>query len=381
MIRDVKKLNVKYNGKLVGYLATFENGKIGFQYDYEWIKTGFSISPFSLPLKNDIFISQKDTFDGLYGVFWDSLPDGWGELLVNRMLAKKGINYKNLSPLTRLSIINKNGLGGLCYEPEQTIKAGTEKYNLDELSKEADRILNDEGENINLDDIYRFGGSSGGARPKAHIKENGEEWIVKFPCRIDPINVGEREYLANKAAKNCGINVNEYKLFPSKICSGYFGAKRFDRVNGKRLHVISLAGMLEISHRTPVLDYGHLFDTVSNLNCGKEDLYEVFRRMCFNVYYGNKDDHAKNFAFIYDEKAQKYILSPAYDITRTENKFEHEMTVNGNGNPTDDDILTLAKDFGLSLNKCKAILENIKANSVIFYNLKPTSTNQMYYKT
>ena len=158
-------------------------------------------------------------------------------------------------------------------------------------------------------------------------------------------------------------------------------AKRFDRVHGKRLHVISLAGMLEISHRTPVLDYGHLFDTVSNLNCGKEDLYEVFRRMCFNVYYGNKDDHAKNFAFIYDEKVQKYILSPAYDITQTKNKFEHEMTVNGNGNPTDDDILTLAKDFGLSLNKCKAILENIKANSVIFYNLKPTSTNQMYYKT
>lgn len=360
MISEIKKLKVKYNCITVGYLVEFENGKIGFQYDDEWIKTGFSISPFSLPLKNDVFISQKDTFAGLYGVFWDSLPDGWGELLVNRMLAKKGINYKNLSPLTRLSIINKNGLGGLSYEPEQSVKTGKEKYDLDKLSKEADKILNDEGENINLDDIYRFGGSSGGARPKAHIKENGEEWIVKFPCRIDPINVGEREYLANKTADKCGIKVNGFGLFPSKICSGYFGAKRFDRVNGKRLHVVSLAGMLEISHRTPVLDYGHLFDTVSNLNCGKEDLYEVFRRMCFNVYYGNKDDHAKNFAFIYDENGQRYKLSPAYDITQTKNKFEHEMTVNGKGNPTDDDILALAKDFGLSMKKCIIIKDYIK---------------------
>lgn len=90
------------------------------------------------------------------------------------------------------------------------------------------------------------------------------------------------------------------------MCSGYFGAKRADKASGKRLHVISLAGMLAISHRTPVLDYGHLFDTVSNLNCGKEELYEVFRRMCFNVYYRNKYDYAKNFAFIYDEKTQRY---------------------------------------------------------------------------
>ena len=360
MISDIKKLKIKYNDKTVGYLVEFENGKIGFQYDEEWLKTGFPISPFSLPLKNDIFISSKDSFDGLYGVFWDSLPDGWGELLVNRMLAQKGINYKKLSPLTRLSIINKNGLGGLTYEPEQYIKRGDEEYDLDGLSNEANRVLNDEYENVNLDDIYLLGGSSGGARPKAHIIDRGEEWIVKFPCRIDPENIGEKEFFANKTAKNCGINVNEYKLFPSKICSGYFGAKRFDRVRGKRLHVISLAGMLEISHRTPVLDYGHLFDVVSNLNCNKEDMYEVFRRMCFNVFYENKDDHAKNFAFIYDEQMQKYKLSPAYDITQTKNKFEHEMTVNGNGNPTENDMITLAKDFGLSLNTCREIIDNIK---------------------
>jgi len=360
MIQEINKLKVKYNGVTVGYLVEFENGKIGFQYDSEWLKIGFSISPFSLPLKSDVFISQNDVFGGLYGVFWDSLPDGWGELLVDRMLSKKGLNYKNLSPITKLSIINKNGLGGLEYEPEQSFKIGNDRYDLDELSKEADKILNDEGENLNLDDVYRFGGSSGGARPKAHIRENGEEWIVKFPCRIDPADVGEKEFSANETAKKCGINVNEYKLFPSKLCSGYFGAKRFDRINGKRLHVISLAGILEISHRMPILDYGHLFSVAFDLNCEKEEMYEIFRRMCFNVYYGNKDDHAKNFAFIYDEILNKYKLSPAYDITLTKNKFEHEMTVNRHGNPTDTDILSLATDFNLSINRCKKIMNDIK---------------------
>ena len=360
MIKGINKLKVKYNGVIVGYLVEFENGKIGFQYDEEWLKKGFSISPFSLPLKSDVFISQNDVFGGLYGVFWDSLPDGWGELLVDRMLSKKGLNYKKLSPLTKLSIINKNGLGGLEYEPEQSFKIGKERYDLDELSREANKILNDEGDNLNLDDVYRFGGSSGGARPKAHIKEGDEEWIVKFPCRIDPVNAGEKEFFANEIAEKCGINVNAHKLFPSKICSGYFGAKRFDRENGKRLHVISLAGILEISHRTPVLDYGHLFSVAIDLNCGKEEVYEIFRRMCFNVYYGNKDDHAKNFAFIYDENLKKYKLSPAYDITLTKDKFEHEMTINRNGNPTAADILSLAKDFNLSNAKCKEIIDRIR---------------------
>ena len=110
-IEEVKKLNVIYNGKTVGYLAELKNGNIAFQYDDEWIKSGFSISPISLPLSNKIYTSDKPTFNGLYGVFWDSLPDGWGELLVRRMLNKYGINFDRLSPLQKLSIINKNGLG------------------------------------------------------------------------------------------------------------------------------------------------------------------------------------------------------------------------------------------------------------------------------
>lgn len=101
--------------------------------------------------------------------------------------------------------------------------------------------------------FYLLGGGAVGARPKAHIKLNGEEWIVKFACRIDPKNVGEKEFIANQTAEKCGINVNEYKLFPSKLCTGYFGVKRFDRKGERRVHTISLAALLETTHKYQTL--------------------------------------------------------------------------------------------------------------------------------
>lgn len=360
MIKDIKKLTVKYNDKIVGYLAEIDKYNIGFQYDDEWIKTGFSISPISLPLDNKIFISEDRTFDGLFGVFADSLPDGWGELLVTRKLASIGINFQKLSPLTKLSIINENGLGGLSYEPTQLSEEKSFNFDLDKIALEAKKVLEDDFSKQDLDSIYELGGSSGGARPKAHIKINDEYWIVKFPLKIDSNDVGKMEYDANSLAKECGINVNEFKLFESKICPGYFGAKRFDRQNGKRVHMISLSSILETTHRIPNLDYKHLFQVINLICVDKNDLYEAFRRMCFNVLYENKDDHGKNFAFLYDEEAGGYKLSPAYDLTKTINKPEHEMTVLGIGKPNTNTILNLAKELKLNINKCKNILNNIQ---------------------
>lgn len=359
-MKEYKKLTVKYNRKTVGYLAEIYN-KIAFQYDDEWIKNGFSISPFSLPLSDEIHKDGKYIFDGLYGVFWDSLPDGWGELLVRRMLAKNGVNFDKLSPLQRLSILEKNGLGALEYEPSESLKTATSDFDLDSLSIEANKVLNDDYNSADLDSIYYLGGSSGGARPKAHIKYNNEEWIVKFPCRIDPLDIGQKEFEANSLAMQCGINVNEFKLFDSKICSGYFGAKRFDRTKNGKIHMISLSALLETSHRYFNLDYGHLFSVIKEISVRKEDMYEAFRRMCFNVFYHNNDDHSKNFSFLYDEKLKGYVLSPAYDLTATPDKIEHSMTVNQNGNPTEKDLLTLAKDYNLSLEKCKEIISKIKS--------------------
>lgn len=359
MIKDVKKLTVKYNGKTVGYLADLDSG-IGFQYDDGWLNTGFNISPFSLPLENKVFINRKDTFGGLYGVFADSLPDGWGELLVRRMLKNKGLNFDRLSPLTRLSLISGQGLGGLTYEPNQAETDDNTLIELDEIAREVTQILNDETEDKNLDTIYKLGGSSGGARPKAHIKLNGEEWIIKFPCHYDPENIGEKEFKANMLAKQCGLNVNECKLFDSQICSGYFGAKRFDRNKGRRVHMISLSSLLETSHRIPNLDYTLLLQVTQRICVDQNDVYDAYGRMCFNVLYGNKDDHGKNFAFLFDDKKDGYTLSPFYDITQTKDKLEHEMTVNGVGNPTEKDLLAVADRIKLSIPKCKEIIDRTK---------------------
>ena len=359
MISKVKKLTVKYNGETVGYLADLDDG-IAFQYDEKWVKNGFSISPLSLPLSNKIYRSSKATFGGLYGVFHDSLPDGWGELLVRRMLAKQGMNADRLSPLTKLTLISGSGLGALTYEPTQIADDETDNFDLDFIASEAEKILDDETDNVNLDEIYRLGGSSGGARPKAHVKIDGESWIIKFPCNYDPKNIGERELQANKLARVCGINVSEFKLYPSKLCSGYFGTKRFDRQGEKRVHMISLASLLETTHKVPNLDYMHFFQVVKEICIDKDDLYEAYRRMCFNVLYGNRDDHGKNFAFLYNEQKGGYEISPAYDITPTLNKPEHEMTVLGNGQPTEEDLLKIAKEIKLSLKDCKEIIQIIK---------------------
>lgn len=359
-MEEVKKLTVIYNGSTVGYLAEVSKGRIGFQYDEQWVKNGFSISPFSLPLSNEIYYCAKPTFGGLYGVFNDSLPDGWGELLVKRMLAKNGVNYDRLSPLTKLALINGNGLGGLTYEPTLAEKTENGTIDLDELCADVQKIFDDESQAHDLDLLYSLGGSSGGARPKAHIKINGEEWIVKFPCKTDPMNIGEHEYNANATAKKCGITINEFMLFPSKICGGYFGAKRFDRCGCKRVHMISLAALLETSHRVPNLDYMHLFQVAQNVCANKDELYEIFRRMCFNVLYGNRDDHGKNFSFIYDERIGSYSLSPAYDLTKVMDKPEHEMTVLGCGKPIESDLMAIANALKLSQKKCSDIIGLVK---------------------
>lgn len=360
MIGEVTNSKVKYNGRPAGYLAVVEEG-IAFQYDPEWLRDGFSLSPFSLPLEGKVFIDRKDNFEGLFGVFHDSLPDGWGELLVSRMCAKKGVNYEKLNPLTKLSLIGGNGLGGLNYEPTQAVQTTDARFDPEELAEEANAVLSDEGKPVgDLDGLYLAGGSSGGARPKAHLRVDGEEWIVKFPCRIDPPDVGLREYEANAAAKKCGLDVNEFKLFPSKKCSGYFGAKRFDRKEGRRVHVVSLSSLLETTHRVPNLDYVHLFQVIENICADKGDLYEAFARMAFNVLYGNKDDHGKNVSFLYDETVGGYRLSPAYDLTRTAEKPEHEMTVMGNPDPAERDLYGLASYVGLAKARAKRIVERIK---------------------
>lgn len=366
-MNKIKSLQVFYNEKKVGTLALMKNNIVAFEYDNEWINNGFSISPFSLPLKKQVFIPKIDPFDGLYGVFSDSLPDGWGRLLVDRMLNSQNINPREISQIDRLAIVGETGMGALSYKPEYNLledKDYQEDY--DNLALSCKKILNTE-HSADLDNLFRLGGSSGGARPKILTKIDNEDWIIKFPSSLDDNKIGELEYLYSVCAKKCKIDIPETKLFPSKISSGYFGIKRFDRKKLstgtiRKLHMISVSGLLETSHRIPNLDYNDLMQLTLNLTKSFEEVEKLFRLMCFNVFSHNRDDHSKNFSFIYNEDLNKWELSPAYDLTYSYSiNGEHATTINGNGvNPSLNDILKVAEKIGLDKKKAEKIAIEIR---------------------
>ena len=366
-MNKIKSLQVFYNEKKVGTLALMKNNIVAFEYDSNWITNGFSISPFSLPLKKQVFIPRIDPFDGLYGVFSDSLPDGWGRLLVDRMLNSQNINPREISQIDRLAIVGETGMGALSYKPEYNLledKDYQEDY--DNLALSCKKILNTEY-SADLDKLFKLGGSSGGARPKILTKIDNEDWIIKFPSSLDDSNIGKLEYLYSVCAKKCKIDIPETKLFPSKISSGYFGIKRFDRKKLstgaiRKLHMISVSGLLETSHRIPNLDYNDLMQLTLNLTKSFEEVEKLFRLMCFNVFSHNRDDHSKNFSFIYNEDLNKWELSPAYDLTYSYSiNGEHATTINGNGvNPSLNDILKVAEKIGLDKKKAEKIAIEIR---------------------
>ena len=356
-----KYLKVFYNDILVGTLAKTPERVVAFEYDLDWLNNGFSISPFSLPLIKKVFIPKYEPFDGLFGVFNDSLPDGWGRLLVDRLFLKNKINPVEIDNLNRLAVVQESGMGALTYKPEHRFQTENDVSNLDILAQECSKILESQNSD-NLDELFQLGGSSGGARPKILTSIDNEDWIIKFPSSIDPKNIGEKEYQYSLCAKDCGINMTETKLLPSEICSGYFGIKRFDRKNGKKVHMVSASGLLETSHRLPNLDYNLLMKLTLELTRNYEDIEQLIRLICFNVFAHNRDDHSKNFTFLYDDNKKEWHLSPAYDLTYSSSfNGEHATTINGEGkNPNLDDILAVAKNIGLNEKSAKNIALDIQ---------------------
>lgn len=290
------------------------------------------------------------------------MPDAWGNLLLNRMLKDNKIKVNTLNILDRLAIIGSSGMGALEYKPSLEINTSIDEINLDKLSNECKKILQSEYSD-SLDKLYKLGGSSGGARPKVLLKIDNEEWIVKFDSHFDILNSGKMEYDYYLCARECGINMMESKLFPSKTNLGYFGTKRFDRENGKKIHMISVAALLEIDYVAPSLDYHSLMKLTKILtNNNYDDIEQMFKVMCFNVFAHNRDDHAKNFSFIYNEKERKYRLSPAYDLTYSDTYFgEHTTSIDGNGsNPGPKELLNVGLKAGLEKKKSLEIINNIQ---------------------
>lgn len=360
-MKDIEHLVVKYHDRIVGELAETKNGFVAFQYSKEWLTEGFSISPFSLPLDNKVFVPKKDVFGGLFGVFSDSLPDGWGRLLVDRMLLSMKIVPESVSTIQRLAIVGSSGMGALEYYPELLRTELPNNFNFDKLALECEKILCEKNSD-DLDILFRMGGSSGGARPKVLVSVEYEPWLVKFPSSYDKKSIGEEEYQYMLCAKQCGIDTPEVQLFTSKISKGYFGAKRFDRKGGDKVHMVTVSGLLETSHRIPNLDYHDLMKLTFMLTKDSQQMEEMYRRMCFNVFSHNRDDHSKNFSYLYDEQEQRWKLSPVYDLTYSESiGGEHATCVNGNGvNPSIEDLLEVGKTTGISAGKLRRIAVDIE---------------------
>lgn len=364
---NLEKVDVFFKGSPVGTLAALPNGKVAFAYAPSWLLAGFSISPLSLPLKQEVFIPKNDYFGGLFGVFGDSLPDGWGRLLTDRFLAKNGLDPNKITALTRLSLLSPTGLGGLTYEPNFFDDDPSEKVDFDALRHDCDLVS--QNGMADFDEIFRLGGSSGGARPKVHLTIDGKEWIVKFPLRYDPPEIGAMEFAYNEAAAEAGIEIPLHRLFPSALGPGYFGSERFDRTPEGRVHVLSLGGLLDISPTIPCLDYLGFLELVSALTQDPNEVEKAFRVLCFNVEAQNVDDHAKNFSFLYDEMAKRYRLSPSYDLTPPLGKKEHEMMVNGTGLPSEADIKAVAKKALIRSSEAAKILSSVK--KAVFPRLAP----------
>ncbi len=362
-METVDKLDVCYSGRHVGTMACYRKYQTAFEYSKEWLADGFSLSPFSLPLEPGVKIAKTVPFDGLFGIFADSLPDGWGRLLVDRMLRREGIHPEETGSLFRLSVVGVSGMGALEYKPAYKWKAAAGISDLDRLSEECRKILKSE-ESDDLDTLFALGGSSGGARPKVMIRLEDGEWIIKFPSSGDPGNIGLMEYEYNLCAKECGIEVPEVRLFPSKSCSGYFGSKRFDRetIPGgfRKVHMASASALLEVSHRIPSLDYLSLMALTWQLTKNAADLDRMFTLMCFNVFAHNRDDHSNNISFLCSNGIWR--LAPAYDLTYSNSiGGEHATTIAGEGkNPGMKDILAVAKRAGIRESHARDIAEKVR---------------------
>ena len=364
---DVDKLfvSIHFGGEEmeVGELVR-NNARIYFRYNAEFIRFGLQISPFKLPLNEKIMRAEVDFFEGLHGVFFDSLPDGWGRLLLDRILAAKGILPEQINPLDRLSYVGRTGMGALIYRPE--IWHGKDApgiSGLDEIAGQVKQAIEGKGA-VALDDLFRLGGSSGGARPKILVgynpetdhfirdeetlPEGYEHWIVKFPASVDRPDIANIEYAYYLMAVCAGIHMSESRLFTGKSGRAYFGTKRFDRKGAERLHMHSASGLMHDNYSLSSMDYGHLMDAAFTLERHVAAYDKILRLAAFNVFAHNRDDHSKNFAFLMDAKG-RWTFAPAFDLTFSYSSHGHHSTmVDGESkNPGATQLLSLGEQFGI----------------------------------
>ena len=387
MYERVTTLDVFLWGQHVGALAPDSGTNYVFQYDPQFVKSGIEIAPFMMPLRTEIYhTSQMElppkAFWGLPGVFADSLPDAFGNQLINEWMNEQRIPPTAISSLDRLAYVGDRAMGALTYEPRR----GPDLHrpsalDMRELLTEARLALNSRLGKMHgtdaLREIIRVGTSAGGAQAKAVVgwnRETGEflagagelpvgfeHWLIKFsPAGME--EAGEKEYEVHLKAVAAGIEMSECLLYELDGVK-HFMTKRFDRDGNRRHFLQTYCAMKHLQHAAPraLKTYEGLLNTAVDLNLGYEALEQLFRRMAFNVCIEETDDHTKNFSFLMKEGGE-WELAPAYDLTgchfSVEDKdFEawsnpHALSVNGKtGLITDEDLLAVAERFGIGTAK------------------------------
>lgn len=360
---DVKKIQVLFRYQPVGILQMDPSrGVCVFEYDKSWLAEGFSLSPTELPLQSGLFYADKDKLGGVFATFEDSLPDGYGLYLLDRILRKQGSSLQELTPLQRLSIIGGGGMGALTYQPVMTGFQAQEELEgeqqLDILQEEALKVLSEKADG-DASLLYYNSSNSGGARPKTVMRSaDGSHWLVKFRHTYDPANIGQTELLYMQTARECGITIPRIGLVRNK----YFAIERFDYApDGQRVHVLTAPALLKTDFRVQDVDYTNLLALTGYLTQDPVQVEEMFRRMVMNLVAVNKDDHAKNFSFIC--QAGKWSLAPAYDITYSPagSNGEHATSLFYNGNPDLNLVLKAGTGIRIQQSRCLEIIRQVQS--------------------
>ena len=363
-MNKIDRLTVKYHSDIVGVISlTPDDKRLAFEYDPRWLAEGFSISPLELPLKTGLFLAKATPFYGDFGIFEDSLPDGYGRYLLHKALMREGIDDRNLTAIERLSIVGNSGMGALTYEPETIISTGEEITDFDLLQEKALEVLKEQ-QDTDAGLLLYNSGNSGGCRPKAVFSDAEGQWLVKFRHTYDPKDMGLQEYHYNEIARKCGIDVPDFKLTNGK----YFTTKRFDlTVDGERIHTATAGGLLCLSLSEPVLDYSNLLALTGYITQNAKYVEEMYRRMVFNYLTDNKDDHCKNFSYLVRKDSNgKFIwhLAPAYDLTLCTEGYngQHATSVNSTGSPTLQDFIAVGIKIKMNEKRCREIFDEVYQN-------------------
>ncbi len=376
----MKKIEVRlqfypHESVAVGTLGE-ENRRLFFQYDAKFLNSPLWLSPFKLPLEPGVVEHKDRSFGPVFGLFDDSMPDGWGLLLMDRYFRRIGIASESISVLDRLSYMGSHAMGALTYHPPLEDEDNVEeRLNLHDMARASYQVLSGDVQDV-LPQLLRAGGSPGGARPKVLIGLKGDSiisgetdlpdgyahWLVKFFSREDHNDEGRVEYAYSLMARNAGVRMPATQLFITEEGSAYFGVERFDRRNNRRLHTHTFGNMIHSNFRIPNCDYDMLLRATRILTKNHDDVVTAFRLMVFNILAHNRDDHVKNFSFTMDHDGT-WHFAPAYDLTYSAGPGgEHSMTVAGEGrSPGRADILKLAAGAGLRKKEVADIIDEVAA--------------------